>query len=169
MAKRKPIPKQGARGTEKTRRMQLHFATHLLQLTEDCTIVESAEKTGLTTNDVKNLRAGNMPGLRALIAVVRTLRKTPSSLLGRGPLKPLPKSTRLTNATEQKVKTRIQRISRSNVPAELAAASGLSIASIYQYRSLNDKIGLHAYLAFVAAGHDADELLLGVNLKTSRA
>lgn len=168
MPKRKPIPKQGVRGTKQTRRMQLHLATHILKLTDGCTIAESADMVGLTMNDIKNLRAGNMPGLRSLVCLVRKLRVKPSSLLVKGPTKYLPKGTNLRNATEQKVKERIQRISRNSVPADLAKASGLSIASIYQYRSLNDKIGLHAFLAFVTAGHDADELLLGTAPKAAR-
>lgn len=148
--------------------MQLHLAAHILKLTEGRTIAESAEEVGLTTNDIKNLRAGNMPGLRSLVCVVRTLKVTPDSLLRKGPLKKLPKGVNLRNASEQKIKTRIQRISRSSIPAELAKQSGLSIASIYQYRSLNDKIGLHAFLAFVAAGFDANELMFGNSHKPTK-
>jgi len=149
--------------------MQLQLARHLLRLTEDHSIAAGAKLVGLTTNDIKNLRAGNMPGLRSLVQVVRKLRVTPESILSRGPLETLPSGISMRGATEQRVKERIQRISRESVPADLAADSGLSIASIYQYRSLNDKIGLHAYLAFVAAGFDAGELLIGRAARLSRA
>jgi DNA-binding phage protein len=149
--------------------MQLNLAKHIQNLTEGSTIAESAKRVGLTTNDIKNLRAGNMPSLRALLCVVRTRMTSPSSLISSGPLEALPKGISLRGATERHVKARIQRISRENDPASLAAESGLSIASIYQYRSLNDKIGLHAFLAFVSAGYDADELLLGGARKVSRA
>jgi hypothetical protein len=161
MPNRRPTPKQGTRGTNKTRKMQRNFANHILKLTQGESIADSAEHVGLTTNDIKNLRAGNMPGLRSLLWVVKELRVTPESLLERGPLRSLRKGTSMRNATEPKIKKRIQDISRESDPAELAADSGLSIASIYQYRSLNDKIGLHAFLAFVAAGHSPSKLLLG--------
>lgn len=169
MAKRRPTPKQGSRGTRQTRRMQLHLARHILRLTKSRSIAEGAELVGLTTNDIKNLRAGNMPSLRSLLCLVRTQRVTPSSLLSTGELQPLPRRASLRGATERNIKARIQRISRESDPATLAEASGLSIASIYQYRSLNDKIGLHAFLAFVSAGFDADELLLGGSRKASQA
>jgi len=148
--------------------MQLHLANTILDLTEGHSIAESAAITGLTTNDIKNLRAGNMPSLRSLLCLVRTLRKTPRSLISGGRLQPLPKEASLRSATEAKVRSRIQAHSRENDPADLAERSGLSIASIYQYRSLNDKMGLHAYLAFVDAGYDADELLLGSGAKRGR-
>ncbi len=148
--------------------MQLHLANTILDLTEGHSIAQSAAITGLTTNDIKNLRAGNMPSLRSLLCLVRTLRKTPRSLISAGRLQPLPKDASLRGATEAKVRSRIQAHSRENDPADLAERSGLSIASIYQYRSLNDKMGLHAYLAFVDAGYDADELLLGGGTKRGR-
>jgi hypothetical protein len=149
--------------------MQLNLAHAILDLTEGHSIAESAAISGLTTNDIKNLRAGNMPSLRSLLCLVRTLRKTPRSLISGGRLQPLPKETSLRGATEAKVRARIQSLSRENDPADLAERSGLSIASIYQYRSLNDKMGLHAYLAFVDAGYDADELLLGNTAKRATA
>lgn len=169
MSKHRPTPKQGVRGTESTRRRQLNLANTILDLTEGHSIAESSAITGLTTNDIKNLRAGNMPSLRSLLCLVRALRKTPRSLISGGKLMPLSKEVTLRGATEAKVRSRIQAHSRENDPADLAERSGLSIASIYQYRSLNDKMGLHAYLAFVDAGYDADELLLGSGAKRGRA
>ena len=161
MPRRKPTPKQGVRGTAATRKMQRHLAEHILQLTDDCTVVGGAELTGLTTNDIKNLRVGNMPSLRMLVSLVRTMRYTPESLITKGKLKKLPPRVKLNGAQEQRVKTRIHQLSRKSSPAELAEQTGLSIASIYQFRTRAAAVGLHSYLAFVDAGFTASELLLG--------
>ena len=161
MPRHKPIPKQGARGTPRTRRMQRHLADHILRLTNGYSVADGAEVTGLTANDVKNLRVGNMPSLRMLICLVRTLRCTPESLTSRGTLRPLPRSASTRGAQERLVKTRIQRIAKDSSPAELAKKTGLSIASIYQFRTRTVNVGLHSYLAFVTAGCSGSELLLG--------
>ena len=90
MPRRKPSPKQGTRGTAKTRQMQRNLADHILAMTDDFTVASGAEATGLTPNDIKNLRVGNMPSLRILVALVKTLRYSPDSLIKKGPPKKPP-------------------------------------------------------------------------------
>ncbi len=165
MPRRKPSPKQGTRGTAKTRKMQRNLADHILAMTDQYTVASGAEATGLTPNDIKNLRVGNMPSLRILVALVKTLRYTPSSLIAKGPPKMLAKGVSVRGAQERLIKARIMKISQDESPAELAKRTGLSIASIYQFRTKAANVGLHSYLAFVAAGFSADELLLGLKKK----
>jgi len=141
--------------------MQRYLAGHVLRLTDAYSVAGGAEMVGLHPNDIKNLRAGNMPSLRTLVGLIRQLKVTPESLLSRGQLEPLSRGTNTRGVQERLVKSRIQKISRACDPAELAEATGLSIATVYQYRSKNFKVGLHTYLAFVSAGYSASELLLG--------
>jgi len=166
MPRRKPSPKQGTRGTAKTRRMQRNLADHILAMTDEYTVASGAEATGLTPNDIKNLRVGNMPSLRILVALVKALRYSAASLIEKGAPVPLPKGTSVRGAQERLIKARIMKIAQDESPADLAKRTGLSIASIYQFRSKTANIGLHSYLAFVAAGFSADELLLGVKPKS---
>jgi hypothetical protein len=161
MPRRKPSPKQGTRGTAKTRQMQRNLADHILSMTDDYTVATGAEATGLTPNDIKNLRVGNMPSLRILVALVKTLRYTPGTLIAKGAPKKLSKGASVRGAQERLIKTRIMKISQGEPPADLAKKTGLSIASIYQFRTKTANVGLHSYLAFVVAGYDADELMLG--------
>ena len=161
MSSKRFIAKQGERGTAATRRMQRCLAKHILALTKGCTKSEAAKRTGLTVNDIKNLRAGNMPSLRWLICLVRFLRVTPESVVKSGPLDKLPDSVNTRGAQLRLIRARMRHIARSRVPAELADESGLAIMTIYIMRGPNCSVGLHSYLAFVDAGYSASELLLG--------
>ena len=89
MAFKKPVPIQGSRGTPASRRMQRQLASHILGLTKNSSLSESAEITNLKTSDIKNLRAGNMPSLAIFLCLVKKMRCTPESMLAKGELKKL--------------------------------------------------------------------------------
>lgn len=165
VTRKRPEPKQGKRGTEKTRRMQRYLAQHIFDMTKSLTQGEAAALTGLSCNDIKNLRVGNMPSLRMLIDLVRTLRIEPESMLSRGATELLRPRTRTTGAQSRFVRSRIRAICKSGDAKELAKKTGLPITSIYQMRTQNAQVGIHSYLAFVSAGFSASELLLGANAK----
>lgn len=159
--RKKPVPKQGSRGTPKTRRMQRQIANHIHALTSTLTQAEAAVKVGVSYNDIRNLSAGNMPSLRMLVAMVKHLRCTPESLLAKGEPKKLTRGKRTSGAQIRSIRSRIRKICQEGDPATLAKSTGLTITSIYQLRGQYAKAGLHTFLAFTAAGHCASDLLLG--------
>ena len=167
-ARKKPRFKQGSVGTPKTRRMQRHLAEHIHALTCEKTQTEGAGLTGLTVNDMRNFRAGNMPSLRLLISMVKTLRVTPESLLQKSDLVRLPGGKRSPGAKLPLICGRLRKIAKHSEPASLARKTGLPISTIYQLRSKKTTVGLHVFLGFVEAGHSPSELLLGGNGKLIR-
>ena len=160
-ARQKPAPKQGTRGTPKTRRMQRYIADHIYDMTKDLTQAEAAEATGLAGTDIKNMRCGHMPSLRTLIDVIKKLRVTPDSLIAKGKLEPLAKGVRMNGAQLQLVCGRVQKICKEEDAASLAKKTGLPKTSIYQLRTQNARVGIHIYLAFVSAGYSPSTLLFG--------
>ncbi len=159
--RKKPVPKQGSRGTPKTRRMQREIANHIHALTCTMTQAEAAKAVGISFNDIRNLSTGNMPSLRMLVAMVKHLRCNPESLLKKGKLEKLGKGKRTAGAQIRSIRARIRKICQEGDPATLAKQTGLTITSIYQLRGQYAKAGLHTFLAFTSAGHSASDLLLG--------
>lgn len=159
--RKKPVPKQGTRGTPKTRKMQRQIADHIHGLTQTLTQAEAAEEVGVSYNDIRNLSAGSMPSLRMMVAMVKHLRCTPESLLVKGKLEKLSRGKRTTGAQIRSIRSRIRKICQEGDPAGLAKSTGLPITSIYQLRGQYAKAGLHTFLAFTAAGHSPSQLLLG--------
>ncbi|MCP4005285.1 MAG: hypothetical protein GY725_13925 [bacterium] len=161
MSFKKPVPRQGSRGTPASRRMQRNMAGHILGLSKDLSVSGSAELTGLTNNDIKNLRAGNMPSFSMLQRFVKKMRWTPESIFATGKLKKLPAGTRTHGADTQKIRRRIQAVCRDNDAQRLASATRIPISNIYQTRTRNAKIGLHTFLSIASAGFSPRSLLLG--------
>ena len=158
---RRPKPKQGSRGTPKTRKMQRNFANQIFKMSDGLTVTESAKTTGLTEVDIKNLRSGNMPSLTHIVRIVRKNRVTPESLVSTGPLKKLKPSLATKGAQERLIIGRIRKLAKSKPAAELAKSTGLSINSIYQLRGADARVGFHVLVAFYSAGYSASEMLLG--------
>jgi hypothetical protein len=159
--RKRPNPKQGARGTPVTRKTQRYIANHLHELTKTLTQDQAASATGLSGNDVKNMRAGHMPSLRSFVNVVKVMRVTPESLMRDGSLAPLSQGARTAGAKLELILDRISKICKENDAAKLAKQTGIPKACIYQLRTHNARVGLHVFLAFVSAGYPASELLFG--------
>ena len=161
-SKRKmPRLRKSTKGTPKTRRMQRLLAKNIHLLTCDKSRPEGADYTGLSINDIRNLREGNLPSLRHLIAIVKTIKVKPTSLLAGTTLEPLPKGKRVRGVDLLKVCERIRKIVLKEDPITLSNLTGLPVGTIHQYRSKDRIVGLRVFLGFVCAGYSADELILG--------
>ena len=158
---KKKKPKQGTRGTTHTRRMQRQLSQHIFRLISDLSVNDAADVSGLSENDIRNLRQGNMPSLRILIRLVKKTRLDPASLLVKGEPKNLPDKTSLRGAQLKSIASRVRKIVKAASADELAGETGLSIHTIYQQRVASTAVGIHVFLALVHSGHSAREMLLG--------
>jgi hypothetical protein len=113
---------------------------------------EAAERTGALVDDVKNLKAGNLPSLKLILRVVREGRFDPDALVRKNDLKKLPASVSTRGARSAAIAERVRKLAKNGDPAALADKTGLSIYTIYQHRVANKRVGLHTILAFVDAG-----------------
>ena len=151
------------KGTRTTRRILSGMVKRILQLCGDAPRSGAARITGLSDSDVKNLRAGNAPGLAKVLRIITKGRYSPEFLFyGKSPRKLRSDvSTRL--AQPRLVRSRIRRLAREGNVHDLARATGLSWWTIYSHRLRNSTPGLHAALAYLQTGISARELLLGIS------
>ncbi len=113
---------------------------------------EAAERTGAHVDDIKNLKAGNLPSLKLFLRVVREGRFDPEVLIKKNDLKKLPSSVSTRGARATAISDRVRKLAKEGDPATLADQTGLSIYTIYQHRVANKRVGLHTILAFIDAG-----------------
>ncbi len=140
------------RGSQVSRRQIRQIAARLLKEAKGCTREEAAERTGAHVDDIKNLKAGNLPSLKLVLRVVREGRFDPDALVKKNQLKKLPASVSTRGARSTAIAERVRKLAKDNDPAVLADKTGLSIYTIYQHRVANKRVGLHTILAFVDAG-----------------
>ncbi len=159
---RPPGSDSKTRGSQASRRIIRQIAKRILKEAEGRTREEAAALTGAHVDDIKNLKAGNLPSLKLFLRVVREGRFDPDALVKKNALKKLPTSTSTRNAHSKQISERIRRLAKEKDPAKLSKATGLSIYTIYQHRVANKRVGLHTILAFVDAGVvTAREVFLG--------
>lgn len=150
------------RGSQVSRRQIRQIAQRILKEAKGRTREEASARTGAHVDDIKNLKAGNLPSLKLFLRVVRDGRFDPDALIKKNDLKKLPKSVPTRGARAKLISARIRRLSKEQDPAKLAKATGLSIYTIYQHRVANKRVGLHTILAFIDAGVvSAREVFLG--------
>ena len=150
------------RGSVASRRIIRQVAKRILQESNGRTREEAAKITGAHVDDIKNLKAGNLPSLKLFLRVVREGRYDPEALIKKNDLRQLPASVATKNARSRQISERIRKLAKENDPASLSEATGLSIYTIYQHRVANKRVGLHTVLAFVDAGVvSAREVFLG--------
>ncbi|MDP6978088.1 MAG: hypothetical protein QF570_05725 [Myxococcota bacterium] len=140
------------RGSQVSRRQIRQIAARLLKEAKGRTREEAAERTGALVDDVKNLKAGNLPSLKLILRVVREGRFDPDALVRKNDLKKLPASVSTRGARSAAIAERVRKLAKNGDPAALADKTGLSIYTIYQHRVANKRVGLHTILAFVDAG-----------------
>jgi len=140
------------RGSEASRQQIRRLARRILKEARGRTREEAAALTGAHVNDIKNLKAGNLPSLKLVLRVVRNGRFDPDALIERNDLKKLPASRSTRGARASLISARIRKLAKENDPSMLAAATGLSVYTIYQHRVANKQVGLHTILSFVDAG-----------------
>jgi len=150
------------RGSQVSRRQIRQIAQRILKEAKGRTREEASARTGAHVDDIKNLKAGNLPSLKLFLRVVRNGRFDPDALIKKNDLKKLPKSVTTRGARAKLISARIRKLSKEQDPAKLAKATGLSIYTIYQHRVANKRVGLHTILAFIDAGVvSAREVFLG--------
>lgn len=131
---------------------------------EECakyTRAEAAERTGLETTDIKNLKAGNLPGLLLILRLIKRGRMNPDALILKNELKRLPGRSSVDAAEPHLIAERIRKLAKAEDAATLAEKTGLSINTIYQQRVANRRVGLHAVLAFIDAGASPNFIFFG--------
>ena len=137
-------------------------AKRILQESEGRTREEAARITGAHVDDIKNLKAGNLPSLKLFLRVVRQGGYDPDALIKKNELRKLPAGVSVRGARSKQISERVRRIARERDPAELSRATGLSIYTIYQHRVANKRVGLHTILSLVDADVvSAREIFLG--------
>lgn len=150
------------RGSQVSRRQIRQIAQRILKEAKGHTREEASALTGAHVDDIKNLKAGNLPSLKLFLRVVRNGRFDPDALIKKNDLKKLPKGVSTRGARAKLISARIRKLSKEQDPAKLAKATGLSIYTIYQHRVANKRVGLHTILAFIDARVvSAREIFLG--------
>ncbi len=150
------------RGSKTSRRQVRRIAQRILKEAKGRTREEASERTGAHVDDIKNLKAGNLPSLKLVLRVVRKGRCDPNVLISKYQLKKLPAGVSTKGARSEQIAARIRKLAKDSDPAELAAKTGLSIYTIYQHRVAGKRVGLHTILAFVDAGVvTASQIFLG--------
>ncbi len=150
------------RGSKTSRRQVRRIAQRILKEAKGRTREEASERTGAHVDDIKNLKAGNLPSLKLVLRVVRNGRCDPNVLISKYQLKKLPAGVSTRGARSEQIAARIRKLAKDSDPAELAAKTGLSIYTIYQHRVAGKRVGLHTILAFVDAGVvTASQIFLG--------
>ena len=171
-AKKKAAAKRGpgrppggdskTRGSKASRRQVRRIAQRILQEAKGRTREEASERTGAHVDDIKNLKAGNLPSLKLVLRVVRNGRCDPNALISKDQLKKLPAGVSTKGARAEQIAVRIRKLAKESDPTELAAKTGLSIYTIYQHRVAGKRVGLHTILAFIDAGVvTASQIFLG--------
>ena len=149
---RPPGSDSKTRGSQVSRRQIRQIAQRLLEEATGCTREEASERTGAHVDDIKNLKAGNLPSLKLFLRVVREGRFDPEVLIKKNDLKKLPASVSTRGARATAISDRVRKLAKQGDPATLADQTGLSIYTIYQHRVANKRVGLHTILAFIDAG-----------------
>jgi hypothetical protein len=149
------------RGSVRTRRTLRRIAKSILDETADDTVQAGADRLGLVYHDIKNLRAGNLPGLQLLLRLVAKGHYCPDALIRDGRIKKLSARVSTRAARQNSVTKRVRNHAHDSDAASLAKATGLSIYSIYQLRVGNRPAGIHTILAFIDAGIPTHEIFFG--------
>jgi len=150
------------RGSQTSRRQIRQIALRILKEAKGKTREEASALTGAHVDDIKNLKAGNLPSLKLVLRVIRNGHFDPEALIKRNVLKKLPSSVSTRNARAKQISARIRKLAKERQPATLAKQTGLSIYTIYQHRVVNKRVGLHTILSFIQADAvSAREIFLG--------
>ena len=150
------------RGSQTSRRQIRQIAQCILQESKGKTRGEASALTGAHVDDIKNLKAGNLPSLKLLLRVIRNGHFDPEALIKNSNFNKLPSNVSTRNARSKLIAARIRKLAKEREPAKLAKQTGLSIYTIYQHRVVNKRVGLHTILSFIQADAvSAREIFLG--------
>jgi hypothetical protein len=145
----------------KTARTADRIAQRILRAGVGQTREEAAKKLGVEPWDIKNLQAGNAPGLVVVLRLVRRGRYSPHALILKNKLEKLPAGVPVHKATAELISERVRQLAKSEDARALARSTGLSINTIYQQRVANKRAGLHTVLGFISAGVSPNLIFFG--------
>lgn len=141
----------------------------ILKYTEDMPRQEATRVLGLGPYDMSNLRHGNRVSLEILIRLVRKGRFTPASLLGKGPLRKLPKGTSTRGVTAKQLGKRVREIALADPPLTITKKTGLAAGTVYKFRLKTPRIlNLLTVVCLIEAGYDANALIFGEKKKKKK-
>ncbi len=145
-----------------TQQILNRIAQCILDFSKYRTIKEAAKLLGLKEYDIKNLRAGNLPGLPLFLRLVKKGRYSPHALIASGNLRKLDKTSQTRGAQQRRITVRIRELAKKDSAKVLAARTGLSEQSVYQLRDVGNKPpGLKTIIAFINAGASAEMVFFG--------
>ena len=137
------------------------MSQRILAEAEGKTRVDAAAALGLRFFDIRNIKDGNRPSLAMLVRLVRLGGYAPNYLIfGTGPKK-LRSNVSVRGVQIRSIQVRMRWQLKNRLADELAQESGLPIQSIYQYRVLHRRPGLHILLGLVITGVAPKRLILG--------
>jgi hypothetical protein len=160
--KAKPARRRQKRaGSPDTRRMVRDIGKRILAQCAGQSPNDVADRLGLDSYDVKNLRAGNLPSLDMVLKLVTKGRFSPESIIYGKTFRKLSPRVSTKNAQPRLINARIRKLAASKPAQEWGNATGLAVHSIYQLRVSGARAGLHTVLGFLNAGITMEELFFG--------
>ena len=105
------------RGSQVSRRQIRQIAQRILKEAKGRTREEASAVTGAHVDDIKNLKAGNLPSLKLFLRVVRDGRFDPGALIKKNDLRKLPKGVSTKGARAKLISARIRKLSKEQDPA----------------------------------------------------
>ncbi|MEE8615526.1 MAG: hypothetical protein V3T11_09990 [Roseateles sp.] len=158
-------------GSAKARKTVKQATARVLKEVKHLTPTLAAEKLGLGTDDMRNMRQGTAKlSVPMLLKMVRR-GYDPASIVNGPTLWFLPgcKDDGLGTAVKRKVQQRyldgrVRKLAWTYPGKELAKLTGLSVTGAYGLRYGTGHITLYTLLGFLAAGHRLDELVFGARL-----
>jgi hypothetical protein len=127
----------------------------------DCTAAKAAERLGLVTHDINNLKAGNRASLDIVIKLINRGGFSPESIIYGPGLKKMRGAGSTRTVRKGLISSRIRQLARSRPAQEWSKSTELSIHSIYQLRIAGSRAGIHAVLGFINAGIPVQKLFFG--------
>lgn len=156
--RRKTYKKVGGRHTRAALRA---ICDRILSHCPGCTAAKAAERLGLVTHDINNLKAGNRASLDIVIKMINKGGFSPESIIHGPGLRKMSAAARRKAVRKRLISARIRQLARSRPAQVWSKATELSIHSVYQLRISGSRAGIHAVLGFVHAGVPVQKLFFG--------
>ncbi|MFT5696158.1 MAG: hypothetical protein ACI9QQ_002138, partial [Myxococcota bacterium] len=104
------------RGSQSSRKQIRRIAARILKEAEGHTREEAAARTGAHVDDIKNLKAGNLPSLKLVLRIVREGGFDPDALIKKNAFRKLPASVSTRNARAKLISARIRKLAKEKDP-----------------------------------------------------
>ena len=133
--------RSGPQGTARTRAQVNAPGQRILDFAAEQTIREAAARMGLDYFDLKNLRAGNQASLNMVLKLITIGYFNPEELLTNGQFVTLKgrARSRVRGLTKAMISEHIRKLSASRPAKDWSRLTGLTPASIYQLRKIENR------------------------------